>query len=501
MKREFIRAWPVVGLLFIPFIYNSCQGGLFGSKGFSSSKSECKLVLEKGAVTKLDPNQAPPAGVFDQKKVRLRDDLDPNSAMAKASAPLELAAGDRLGVIINNRCLADPETDVNNTTITKAAFDSGETLAELDRQAYEWVLDRNYEETEIESLAASEACVVGLSWNKEYRVQSFNDSGLLYQTHLAAIRADESYPLFYNSGGGMSTTGSPVTIAVVDTGVDYQHTDLVNNMWAHTNGVGIDITTLNTNLVDYNPFDASDIGHGTHVAGLIAAVSNNNQGIMGTMPHRARIMAIKVFELDEDDELVTSSQHVYNAIRFAYLNGADVVNVSLGSITDGASTDSVAEAGVDEAIADGVVVVTVIGNASGNDDGELINGTTLSSIPGQFATKAGVLGVGSIDVNTGQKSFFSHYSPTYAEIAAPGAEEGSTGIYSTLPGALSSYGRLAGTSQAAPLVSAAAGMVIGILREAYNVSPTPAEVERLILASAVKDPALTTYFKQGNRLD
>jgi subtilisin family serine protease len=104
-------------------------------------------------------------------------------------------------------------------------------------------------------------------------------------------------------------------------------------------------------------------------------------------------------------------------------------------------------------------------------------------------------------VTTGEKSYFSHFSPTFAEIAAPGAENGSTGIYSTKPRALSSYGRLAGTSQAGPIVSAAAGLAIGLIRESYGVAPTPAEVERLLLASAIKSPQLTTYFKDGNRLD
>jgi subtilisin family serine protease len=142
----------------------------------------------------------------------------------------------------------------------------------------------------------------------------------------------------------------------------------------------------------------------------------------------------------------------------------------------------------------------VIGNAnSGN--GVNIDGVNNSSIPGQFSTTAGVIGVGSFDASTGNKSFFSNYSTTYAEIGAPGAESGTTGLVSTIPTAIGSYGRLAGTSQAAPLVSAAAGLTIGLIRNAYGVSPTPAEVERLLTASAVKSSQLTSYFKDGNRLD
>ncbi|NJM10181.1 MAG: S8 family serine peptidase, partial [Bdellovibrionaceae bacterium] len=82
-------------------------------------------------------------------------------------------------------------------------------------------------------------------------------------------------------------------------------------MWTHSAGWGVDITTVGgTGAVDYNPFDISGIGHGTHVAGLMAAVSNNSQGIIGTMPYRAKIMAIKMFKVT-NGELTTTSQHFF----------------------------------------------------------------------------------------------------------------------------------------------------------------------------------------------
>jgi subtilisin family serine protease len=299
----------------------------------------------------------------------------------------------------------------------------------------------------------------------------------------------------------MDQSGNPVILAVVDTGVDWQHPDLQNNMWAHKDGIGIDITTVGTSLVDYNPYDVSNIGHGTHVAGLMAAVSNNNTGIIGTMPYRAKIMAIKIFKVGSNGAMSTTSQYFYNGVKFAYLNGAHVINLSLGSVSAGASTDSTAQSAVEEAVAAGSVVTVVIGNAESGTNGRVIDGTTYSSIPGQFSTREGVIGVGSFDSSSGQKSYFSHYSTTFAEIGAPGAEQGSTGIYSTVPRALSSYGRLAGTSQAAPIVAAAAGLAIGIIRDAYGVAPSPKEVERLLLESAEKSPALSTYFKDGNKLN
>lgn len=506
MKRPTFRfAWPFIALLSIPFVYNSCQGGLLGTKGFSSSgqTASCKVGLEKGVVTKLElPGDRQPSA-FSTSKVRLREDLPAGSPQSKASGPVQVDAGSRLSVIINNRCLQENMNDLANHPLTNKAIETGAIIPELDRQSYEWVLDQASTDDAIEAQAEQEPCVVGVSWNKEYQIQAMalNDSGIFYQTHLGAIKAQDSYDLFYNSGGGMETTGTSVITAVIDTGVDWAHPDIQANMWAHTNGMGIDITTVGTSLVDYNPYDVSTIGHGTHVAGLIAAVSNNNVGIVGTMPFRGKIMAIKIFKLNTNGTISTTSQYFYNGVKFAYLNGAHVINLSLGSITTGAATDATAASAVEEAVQNGAVVTTVIGNADSGGNGREIDGTNYSSVPGQYSTRPGVIGVGSIDSTSGQKSYFSHYSTTYAEISAPGAEQGSTGIYSTLPRALSSYGRLAGTSQAGPLVSAAAALTIGLIRDAYGVSPTPTEVERLILASAQKETTLNTFFKDGNKLN
>ncbi len=506
MKRPSFRfALAFIALLTVPFIYNSCQGGLLGAKGFSakSSAQQCKVRLEKGIVTKLEPIGDRQPTVFATQKVRLKEDLDQNSAQAKATGPILVPAGSSLVVLMNNRCLQENESELANYPISKSALAAHPLIPELRRQAYSWILDRAYTDEEVETISAAEPCIVGISWNRTYEHQAMalNDPGLFYQSHLGAIHAQESYDYFYNSGGGMEKTGSPVILAVLDTGVDWQHPDLQNNMWAHTNGMGIDITTLGTSLVDYNPFDMSSIGHGTHVAGLMAAIANNNTGVIGTMPFRAKIMAIKVFKVNTDGSVKSDSVYLGNALEFATLNGAHVINMSLGQVSAGAKTDSTLAAAIEAAVAAGSVVTTVIGNADNGGNGRVIDGTTYSSIPGQFATQSGVLGVGSIDSQNGEKSYFSHYSTTFAEIAAPGAEHGSTGVYSTLPRALSSYGRLAGTSQAAPIVSAAAGLTIGIIREAYGMSPSPAEVERLILESAAKASNLAPYFKDGNKLD
>ncbi len=485
-------------------MYNSCQSGVFGSSGFASNKSgsaQCKVVFENGALTKLEfPAERPPSA-FEERKVQLNDS---SLGRSKSLSAVQVPRGTKLSVILNNRCVQESEESLDQTVVSRLALIENTLMPDLDRQAYLMTLDKDYDENELEALASAEPCVIGVSWNQEYKFQAmtFNDSSAANQTYHASIRAKESYDLFYNSTGGMGSSGTPVILADIDTGVDWQHPDLQANMWAHTDGVGIDITTLNSGLVNYNPTDISNIGHGTHVAGLMAAVSGNGLGIVGTMPQRAKIMAIKIFKSDGQGGISTTSQHFYNAIQFAYLNGANVINLSLGSLTSGPATDSVAKSAVEEAVQRGVFVTTVIGNADGNNSGALIDGVSKSSIPAQYSTIPGVIGVASYDVQSGLKSSFSHYSPVYAEISAPGAEYGTTGILSTVPVSQGSYGRLAGTSQAGPLVSAAAGLVYGILKEANNgVGPSPAEVERLILASAIKNSNLTTFFKDGNKLD
>jgi subtilisin family serine protease len=506
-KRLPVRyTWPLVVLLTIPFVYNSCQGGLLGAKGFQSLQAvSCKAGLENGVVKKLEFNNSAPPDAFLYEKVRLKADLVSANAQTKASGPLTVKAGESLGLLLDNACLQENKERINDTVLSKAALNGNAMIRDLDRQVYEWILDRDYTDSEIESLADQESCVVGVSWNRTYKMQStFSDPGFAQQTHLTAIHALEGYDRFYGNGsaGGMRLSGNAVILAVIDSGVDWQHPDLQGNMWSSANGIGVDITTVCTGCTtDYNPFDSSDIGHGTHVAGLMAAIANNGIGVVGAMPYRAKIMGIKVFKRESDGSLTTSSQYFYNAIRFAYLNGANVINLSLGAVGAGAATDTLAEAAVNEAVAHGTFVTVVIGNADNGQNGTLIDGTNYSSIPGQYATKAGVIGVGSFDAATGAKSYFSHYSTTYAEIGAPGAISGANGIYSTKPRSLNSYGTLAGTSQAAPLVSAAAGLTIGLIREAYGVAPTPAEVERLLEAGAIKSPQLTSYFKDGNRLD
>jgi thermitase len=244
--------------------------------------------------------------------------------------------------------------------------------------------------------------------------------------------------------------------------------------------------------------DVSPIGHGTHVSGIVAAVSNNGIGVVGTMPFGAEIMAIKIFASNGTGGTTTSTSDFFNGLQFAVLNGADVINLSLED--DSTDYDSVAQQGLQMAIGAGIPVVVAMGN--GNPTGQSVDGTTVHVVPAVYSTTPGVIGVASFDADSGVLSAFSNYGTTYAEIAAPGASSAGVGITSTLPLKMSSYGQLSGTSQSTPMVSAAAALTIGWLKTAYNgQKPTPAEVENLIETSADSSALLTNYVQGGRRLN
>lgn len=522
-----VLSWSVIfcALISLPFVFNSCQKSSSPSSSSAAAQSVQCRVMRAGADLRAKVSAEPKTLPFASAKVHLRNS---NKISANGTVP----SGSELSILADNSCVKNS----NNQSVLANVIAAGHPHPMLQQQAYTWTLGRDYNESEIQALVDQHACVLGVSWNQHYKVQTtsiigsqvgsggssgsgstsspatsnvtFNDPLFTQQEHFNALRAPQAYAGIYDVSGGLSSTvGSPVLIAVVDTGVDWTHPDISGNLWEHSQGMGIDATTIGSGLVDFNPFDVSSIGHGTHVSGLIAAVTNNNLYGAGVMPFRAQIMAIKVYYLDSSGDMLTSSTDLANGINFATNNGANVINISLSSITSGPSSDPVTETAITGAVNAGLTVVVVIGN---NDSGagQLIDGQTTSSIPGQYATTEGVIGVGSIDTSTMAKSYFSDYSTTYAEIGAPGAVSSGAsvtpqGLLSTIPTGINpaGYGRLAGTSQAAPMVSAAAGLTYGLIKGATGTAPTPAQIESLIEGSAIQSTALEPYFMNGNQLD
>ncbi len=303
------------------------------------------------------------------------------------------------------------------------------------------------------------------------------------------------------------TRGSGSVIAVIDTGVDWHHEDLQGNIWQNPGEIpnnGIDdegngyiddiigydfVDTFPDPLIPQEDFlnednDPSDYyGHGTHVAGIIAAVTDNQKGIAGVCPE-CKIMAIRA---GFAPGLLTYAD-IIQGIIYAVDNGADVINMSFGG------EDSPAEkAALDYAYAQGVVLVASAGNESSN--------TLL--YPGAYENVIGVTATDS--ANT--MAWFSNYG-YWTDVAAPGV-----GILSTVPtngyylsmycpplAYDSKYANCSGTSMAAPVVAGVAGLV-------HAVSPwNSVAIAQSGIASGVKTfqedlSNLPTYFMGNGIID
>lgn len=218
--------------------------------------------------------------------------------------------------------------------------------------------------------------------------------------------------------------GENVTVAVIDTGVDYQHPDLKNNMWQGPSGnYGYDFSGNTPDPMDYH-------GHGTHVAGTIAATGNNSTGIIGVAP-RVRVMALKVFPRAENSV-------ISEAIKYAVDHGAKVINNSWGPVYH-REQNPVLEQVIDYAISKGVVVVFAAGN--NNDD---IRHYAPNNHPD-------VISVAATDRHD-TKATYSNFG-SGVTIAAPGSE------ILSLEWKSGNYNIKSGTSMAAPHISAVCALI------------------------------------------
>lgn len=279
------------------------------------------------------------------------------------------------------------------------------------------------------------------------------------QWYLRSGNLQKSWDLLRTRGiaaGGDSS----VVVAVIDTGVDYTHEDLKDNIWVNTkeipgNGIdddgngyiddvyGVDLETGKDSGMDDN-------GHGTHVAGIIAA-ANNHIGVVG-LAYNVKLMPIKA---GMASGFFNQSQ-IAKGILYAYNNGADVINMSFGG---SASTIAVQDAL--ETAYTRCVLVAAAGNDGAPNEGFLAR-------PAYPAALSYVMGVMSVDILGVESGFTNYdvkkYNSVEYEVYAPGSQ-----ILSTIPG--NRYATWSGTSMAAPYVSAMAAL----LRSAYpdtNTYPT-----------------------------
>jgi subtilisin family serine protease len=290
---------------------------------------------------------------------------------------------------------------------------------------------------------------------------------------LQQVKAEQAWP---------STTGTGAVVAVVDTGIDFTQPDLQGQVLQGATFTGCQ-TQRPCGNGDFRGPDGQNNGdeHGTHVAGTIAAVRGNGIGVVGVAP-AAKILPVKVLEDGSG-----SSEDIGDGIRWAADHGADVVNLSLGSVPGGqalaiSGLDSAMREAIAYARSKGVLTVAAAGNSS----------TALCNDP---AFTSAAICVGATDRN-GLHSWYSELpnKTDFKSVSAPGGA-GLTScdddIWSTVPRGTGSaacgqgdYDAYAGTSMATPHVAAVAALL-------YAQGRSVGQVENALLSTAVTPGAGT----------
>ena len=289
----------------------------------------------------------------------------------------------------------------------------------------------------------------------------------------ADIRALRAWDLF---------TGDPdLRIGVIDTGVDYNHPDLAANIWTNPgeipgnqvdddgNGYIDDIHGWDAAYDDADPID--DHGHGTHVAGTIAAVGNNEVGVTGVC-WRAKIVAIKFLDSNGNG----STAVALDALQYAIATGVKVTNNSWGG---GGYSQALLDA-INEAGRQGQLFVAAAGNSASDLD-------RAPHYPATYSSPY-LISVAASD-NRDHLASFSNYGGQTVDLAAPG-----NAVVSLAPGG--GYRALSGTSMAAPHVTGVVALAMGQFPLASNLV-----VRQQILATADRLPSLLGRVRTGARLN
>ncbi len=286
------------------------------------------------------------------------------------------------------------------------------------------------------------------------------------------------------------TGSADVTVAVIDSGIDLDHADLQGNLWVNEGeiwGDGID-NDGNGYIDDYNGYDFvnnrgigpgysrdDDNGHGTHVAGTIAAQGNNGIGISG-VAWNASLMAVKVLDGGGSGSIAD----IVEGIRYATMMGARVSNNSYGGRGYSHYYTSISTAISEARDAGSIFVASAGNNGSSNEN-------SYASYPASF-THANIVSVAST-TSTDSLSYFSNYGATSVDLGAPGHS-----IYSTYRGG--GYRTLSGTSMAAPHVT---GSIALLLSE--NPELTYSEAIDAILDNVDRVSSLSGRSVTGGRLN
>ena len=302
---------------------------------------------------------------------------------------------------------------------------------------------------------------------------SLNNTGQTGGSPGADIAALPAWDLFTGSG--------EIVVAVIDSGIDREHPDLAANIWVHPgeipgngqdddgNGLVDDVHGWDFLNDDADPAD--DRGHGTHVAGTVGAVGDNDLGVTG-VAWRVRLMPLKFLGADG----YGSAADAVDCIDYATRMGAALMNNSWGG---GGYSEALRRA-IERAAGEGVLFVAAAGNLGVDTDGQPF-------YPAAYDLP-NVISVAATD-HDDQLADFSNYGATSVDLAAPGA-----GILSTLPGEI--YGHYDGTSMAAPHVSGVLALILDRHRQLDAAGARALLLDRVDLL-----PGLAGRVATGGRLN
>ncbi|MCX6116463.1 MAG: S8 family serine peptidase [Proteobacteria bacterium] len=293
-----------------------------------------------------------------------------------------------------------------------------------------------------------------------------NDPDLSKQWSMEKIRAAEAW----TSGVG----NRKIVVAITDTGIDYTHTDIAENMWHNPkeipgngkdddgNGFVDDVFGYDFNQNDGDPRDETgpkNPGHGTHCAGIMGGVGNNGRGITG-MSQQLSMMAVRFLGADGSGDLMGAAK----AIDYAVANGANIISASWGANMGASDAQPVTDA-ISRANDKGVIFVVAAANDGKNNDTTDVYPAN-TNLPNIISVAAS----GSTDA----KPTWSNYGFQKVHVSAPGEN-----IWSTLAG--DKFGSLSGTSMATPLVSGLVALMLS-----HNDKLTAPQVKAMLQSTGAQ---------------
>lgn len=475
LKQGHKIALALVALSGVALFFQNCQPApQFQLEAPRSAASDDSPVsIFPGESTRAHAAQTPEeaaAAPFAHGKMQISKvgGQDLGGAMTKMGSRPRLVQGERLIAVVDNHCLDQGQA----SEFTAAMSVTTQRLENLPTQSYAWTMPQDVDLAALEIAAENDPCLIGLS-HDDIAVSGGapSDPYLSKQLGYLAIGGSEAFDFFSDPLRGAT---SSIVVAVIDSGTNYNHPDLKNMLWRSDSGAYGYNFQANTNAV------MDDFGHGTAVAGIIAAQTDNGIGMAGVMGHNIQIMTLKV----QNSTGQAYISDIVLAIDYARSRGVQVINISM----EGAGANAGLQSALNAAAAAKIFVAVAAGNS-----GSQISASNII-VPAYYSSIDGVMTVGSIDSVSGQRSSFSNFSTTYVEIAAPG----SNGIL--VPDRQSGYRTDQGTSFSAPMVAGAGALVISFFKK-NGISYDAATVENVIKDAAVSQSNLTSHFQSGRTLD